>query len=174
MFELPWRPFLGHQAWSWSTLRGNVFYYVYKRFFIFVTFLRFVTFFYFYLNVFLHMGDRGMIPSLSSARFSLPFPASSLSFSVAKRPLKSSYEFYSFLVKIASDCNSLVITAVFLRAKFVVCRWGDASSLSPFLHPPLSTLLPVYHCLTEDLPSGCQSICFFQFVCFFFSVGFCM
>ena len=31
--ELPWRPFLGHQAWSWTTLRrGNVFYYVYKRF----------------------------------------------------------------------------------------------------------------------------------------------
>jgi len=24
--ELPWRPFLGHQAWSWTTLRrGNVF-----------------------------------------------------------------------------------------------------------------------------------------------------
>ena len=32
--ELPWRPLLGHQAWSWTTLRrGNVFYYVYKRFF---------------------------------------------------------------------------------------------------------------------------------------------
>jgi len=33
--ELPWRPFPGHQAWSWTTLRrGNVFYYVnYKRFF---------------------------------------------------------------------------------------------------------------------------------------------
>ena len=33
--ELPGRPFLGHQAWSWTTLRrGNVFYYVYKRFFL--------------------------------------------------------------------------------------------------------------------------------------------
>jgi len=34
--ELPRRPFLWHQAWSWTTLRrGNVFYYVYKRFFYF-------------------------------------------------------------------------------------------------------------------------------------------
>ena len=34
--ELPWRPCLGHQAWSWTTLRrSNVFYYVYKRFFYF-------------------------------------------------------------------------------------------------------------------------------------------
>ena len=55
--ELLWRPFLGHQAWSWTTLRrGNVFYYVYKRFLKnFVTFLRFITFFYFYLNVFTYM-----------------------------------------------------------------------------------------------------------------------
>jgi len=36
--ELPWRPFLGHQAWIWTTLRrGNVFYYVYKRFFLFLS-----------------------------------------------------------------------------------------------------------------------------------------
>ena len=44
--KLPWRPFLGHQAWSWTTLRrGNVFYYAYKRFLnCFVTFLRFLTF----------------------------------------------------------------------------------------------------------------------------------
>jgi len=36
--ELPWRPFLGHQVWSWTTLRrGNVFYYVYKRFFLFLS-----------------------------------------------------------------------------------------------------------------------------------------
>ena len=52
--KLPWRPLLGHQAWSWTTLRrGNVFYYVYKLFFIFVTFL---TFFNFYFNVFTSMG----------------------------------------------------------------------------------------------------------------------
>ena len=52
-----WRPFLGHPAWSWTTLRrGNVFYYIYKRFFIFVTFLPFLTFFFnFDLNVFLHL-----------------------------------------------------------------------------------------------------------------------
>ena len=31
--ELPWRPFLGHRARSWTRLRrGNVSYYVYKRF----------------------------------------------------------------------------------------------------------------------------------------------
>ena len=43
--ELAWRPFLGHQAWSWTTLsRGNVFYYVYKRFYIFVTFFTFFIF----------------------------------------------------------------------------------------------------------------------------------
>jgi len=48
VFELPWRPFLGHQAWSWITLRrGNVFYYVCKRVFIFVMFLRFNVFFIF-------------------------------------------------------------------------------------------------------------------------------
>ena len=54
--QLSSRPFL----FSWTsgvelnyTKRGNVFYYVYKRFFlIFVTFLRFVTFLNFYLNVF--------------------------------------------------------------------------------------------------------------------------
>jgi len=39
--ELPWRPFLGDQAWSWTTLRrGNVF----------ITFTN--VFFNFYLNVF--------------------------------------------------------------------------------------------------------------------------
>jgi len=49
--ELPWRPFLGHQAWSWITLRrGNVF--------IFVTFFMFSWRLYFYLNVFLHLWDR--------------------------------------------------------------------------------------------------------------------
>ena len=42
--ELPWRPFLGHQALSWTTLRrGNVFCYVYKRgFFIFVNVFMFI------------------------------------------------------------------------------------------------------------------------------------
>jgi len=50
--ELPWRPFLGHQAWSWTTLRrGNVFYYVYKgflflsRFYVFTVFIFIWTFF---------------------------------------------------------------------------------------------------------------------------------
>jgi len=53
--ELPWSPFLGHQAWSWTILRrGNVFYYVYKLFFVFLS--RFLTFFYFYLNVFYIYG----------------------------------------------------------------------------------------------------------------------
>jgi len=52
--ELLWRPFLEHQAWCWTTLRrGNIFYYVYKRFFIFVTFLRFYRFFIF-IWTFLH------------------------------------------------------------------------------------------------------------------------
>jgi len=46
--EFPWRPFLEHQAWCWTTQRrGNVFYYVYKcflsRFYVFYVF-------YFYLN----------------------------------------------------------------------------------------------------------------------------
>ena len=54
--ELPWRPFLGHQAWSWTTLRRcDVFYYVYKLFFYFCHVLHFLTFFYFYLNVFLYL-----------------------------------------------------------------------------------------------------------------------
>ena len=43
----PWRPFVGHPAWSWTTLRrGNVFCCVYKRFFKFLSrFLRFKHFF---------------------------------------------------------------------------------------------------------------------------------
>ena len=56
--ELPWRPLLRHQAWSWTTLRrGNVFYYVYKRF-LFLS--RFYVFndFNLYLNVFLHVCYR--------------------------------------------------------------------------------------------------------------------
>jgi len=54
--ELPWRPFLGHQTWSWTTWRrDDVFYYVYKRFLnIFVTFLRFLTVFIF-IWTFLHL-----------------------------------------------------------------------------------------------------------------------
>ena len=57
--ELTWRPFLGHQAWSWTTLRrGNVFYYVYKRFFYFChVFLRFVTFFIFIWTFFYIYGE---------------------------------------------------------------------------------------------------------------------
>ena len=53
--ELPWRPFLGHQAWSWTTQRrGNVFCYVYKRLKKFVTFFLLFKTFYVYLNV-LHL-----------------------------------------------------------------------------------------------------------------------
>jgi len=53
----PWRPFLGHQAWSWTTLRrGNVFLLRLQTFvFIFVTFLTFLNF---YLNVFYIYGRR--------------------------------------------------------------------------------------------------------------------
>ena len=51
-----WRPFLGHQAWSWTTLRKrNVFYNVYKRFFYFCHVFYVFDVFYFYLNVFLHL-----------------------------------------------------------------------------------------------------------------------
>jgi len=55
--KLPSRQFLGHQAWGWTTLRrGNVFYYVYKRFFMLVTFLRFLTFFLIFIwTFFLHL-----------------------------------------------------------------------------------------------------------------------
>ena len=55
--DLPWRPFLGHQAWSWITLRrGNVFYYVYKRFFYFChAFYVFNVFLKFLLESFLHL-----------------------------------------------------------------------------------------------------------------------
>ena len=54
----PWRPFLGHQAWSWTTLRrGNVFYYVYKLFY----FCHVFTFLNFYLNVF-HIRVRSRPP----------------------------------------------------------------------------------------------------------------
>ena len=56
--QLPWRPFLGHQAWSWTILRrGNVFfYYVYKRFFYFChVFYVLQRFYIFYFKVFLHL-----------------------------------------------------------------------------------------------------------------------
>jgi len=54
--ELPWRPFLVHQAWSWTTLRrGGVFYYVYKRLFLFLSRLHVLTFLNFYSNVFTSM-----------------------------------------------------------------------------------------------------------------------
>jgi len=54
--ELPWRPFLGHQAWSWTTLRrGNVFLRLQTFFFIFVTFLRFLNVFKFLFERFLHL-----------------------------------------------------------------------------------------------------------------------
>ena len=50
--ELPWRPFLGHQAWSWTTLRrGNVFITFTNVFFEFV--LRF-----FFFNVFKSLFER--------------------------------------------------------------------------------------------------------------------
>ena len=64
--ELPWRPFLRHQACSWTTLRrGNVFYYVYKRFFkilsrfnVFKRFFIFIwTFFYIY-GVCIYVGTQ--------------------------------------------------------------------------------------------------------------------
>ena len=48
----PWRPFLGHQPWSWTTLRrDDVFYHVYKRFFYFCHVFIFIwTFFYIYVG----------------------------------------------------------------------------------------------------------------------------
>jgi len=56
-FELPRRPFLGNQACSWTTLRrGNVFYYVYKRFFNFChVFFTFFNVFFVFMWTFLHL-----------------------------------------------------------------------------------------------------------------------
>jgi len=43
--ELPWRPFLGHQAWSWTTVRrGNVFITFTSDFYFCHVFLRFYVF----------------------------------------------------------------------------------------------------------------------------------
>jgi len=54
--ELPWRPFLVHQAWSWTILRrGNVFYYVYKRILFLSRFLTFLTLFIFIWTFFTSM-----------------------------------------------------------------------------------------------------------------------
>ena len=54
--ELPWRPFLGHQAWKWTTLRRcNVFYYVYKRFFYFCHVFTFFNIFLFLFERFLYL-----------------------------------------------------------------------------------------------------------------------
>jgi len=73
--ELPWKSFLGHQAWSWTTLRrGNVFLLRLQTFFfIFVTF--FITFtnvllllsrfFIFLWTFFLHLWR--LLPTQSNA-----------------------------------------------------------------------------------------------------------
>jgi len=54
VWRIVWRPFLGHQAWSWTTQRrGDVFYYVYKRFLS--RFFTFLTFFYFYYGRFFYI-----------------------------------------------------------------------------------------------------------------------
>jgi len=61
--ELPWRPFPGHQAWSWTTLRrGNVFRYVYQRFFIFVTFYVFNVFLIFIWTFYVYVRCCGAVP----------------------------------------------------------------------------------------------------------------
>ena len=64
--ELPWRPFLGHQAWSWTTLRrGNVLITFTNVFLIFVTFFTFFNVFYFYLNVFyIYEPNHGQLCSM--------------------------------------------------------------------------------------------------------------
>jgi len=69
----PWRPFLGHQAWSWTTLRrGNVFI-TFTNVFLLLSRFTFVTFFYFYLNVFLliwpkYVNENKLRKSTGSAR----------------------------------------------------------------------------------------------------------
>jgi len=56
--ELPWRPFLGHQAWSWTTpRRGNVLYYVYKRLFYFCHVFTFLTFLKFLFERFFYIYE---------------------------------------------------------------------------------------------------------------------
>ena len=58
-FELPWRPFLGHEAWSWTTpRRGNVFITFTNVFFIFVTFFTSFNVFLFLFKLFLHLWWR--------------------------------------------------------------------------------------------------------------------
>ena len=77
--DLPWRPFLGHQAWSWTRpalRRGNVFYYVYKRFFNFCHVFTFLTFFKFLFERFFTSMTRGqyphhLLPHLNRHRFYL-------------------------------------------------------------------------------------------------------
>ena len=72
----PWSPFLGHQAWSGTTLRrGNVFYYVYKRFYL-SRFFTFFNVFYFDLNVVTSMvqtDHRLRIRSLRDVCFTLRY-----------------------------------------------------------------------------------------------------
>jgi len=68
--KLPWRPFLRHQAWSWTTLRrGNVFLLRLQTFFIFVTFLHFLTFFIFIWTFF-----TCMLRASRTSFFKVPFP----------------------------------------------------------------------------------------------------
>ena len=63
----PWRPFLGHQAWSWTTLKiANVFL-LRLTFFIFVTLFTFLTFFKFIFELFLHLFSGGVCSCFSEA-----------------------------------------------------------------------------------------------------------
>ena len=51
--QLPRRPFLGHQAWSWTTLRRSNVFITFTN--VFLKFLSRFYVFYFYLNVFTYM-----------------------------------------------------------------------------------------------------------------------
>ena len=55
--ELPWRPFLGHLAWSWTTLRRVTFFITFTNVFKknCVTFFYVLTFFKFLFERFLHL-----------------------------------------------------------------------------------------------------------------------
>ena len=100
--ELPWRPFLGHQAWSWTTLRrGNVFYYVYKGFFYFCRFFTFLTFLFLFERFFTYMMWCAW--SLDEGQYSWWPPRPSVVFlvqrkrqiTVAKSTSKSTTSFFS-------------------------------------------------------------------------------
>jgi len=134
--ELPWRPFLGHQAWSWTTLRrGNVFNTftdvfcrVFKRFLTFFKFL-FERFYIYAVDI-----DNLLIPHCSVAvSITVHLPNHIISLISLFMPL---FCFVFF-------CVVLFITRVSFCINYLLCRMTNYELLRWLVETPSRD---VVHC----------------------------